>query len=322
MIGDRFSKFNRAVFSLYEAAHVMPMASFQDAALDGLKSSLPFDAAMWGSATMTDQGIDIHTLHLHNTSMQMIDDYQQVKHLDHFAHEVAQHTQKTISFSADCALVGDFQNFLFKHKHFHGLITQHLQPETRFVQWLSLFRHNAQNHCTDDDVALLDMLFPHVMQALAINRKIHMTRLADEGQRAQWAHAIADRHGFLYYADDVFLGLIAQDYAYSQSDRLPNSVIDAISPQNTKLLGLHTVLATRWEKEFLFLRIRPKVLADQLNEREFAIAKMLSDGLTVKDIADQLHRSPDTIRTQSKTIYKKLGVNKVTQLALLLAQRD
>lgn len=298
------------------------MEAFQDAALDTIKCILPFDSAMWGSATMTDQGIDIHTLHLHNTHMQMIDDYQRVKHLDHFAHDVAQQNNATIAFSAASARPGAFQDFLCKHQHLHGLITQTLNPETRFVQWLSLFRHDAAHHVTDDEVTLLDDLFPHIGQALAINRKLHMEHLVDDGHRERWSVAIADHHGFLYHADETFLKLISQDYPLHPNDRLPECLVAALSHTVDALTGTHTMLVSRLEKELLFLKIRPKVLADHLNPREFTIAKMLSDGLTVKDIANTLNRSPDTIRSQSKTIYKKLAVNKATQLSLLLNRRD
>ena len=315
-------QFSRVVLGLYEAAHSKPMDMFQESALETIKRVLPFDSAMWGSATMTEGGIDIHTLHLHNTSMQMIEDYQAVKHLDHFAHEVAKATHKTIQFSAAASRSQALLDFLIKYKHMHGLITQNLNPETHFVQWLSLFRHDVACTCTEEEVMLLDDLFPHVMQSLAMNRKLHMEHLVDDERRERWAVAIADHHGFIYHADALFLELIAKDYALQQPDRLPEAVMQTASHSTDQWLGEATLLVSSLEGELLFLKIRPRVLADNLNSREFAIARMLAEGLTVKDIAHKLHRSPDTVRTQSKTIYKKLGVNKATQISSLLLQRD
>ena len=120
----------------------MPVAEFQDAALLAIKGVLPFDSSMWGSATMSAQGIDIHTLHLHETSMQMIEEYAQVKHLDQFAHEVTAKEKHTIRFSAQNAQAPAHRKFLYKYQHLHGLITQNINPQTRFVQWLSLFRRD------------------------------------------------------------------------------------------------------------------------------------------------------------------------------------
>ena len=47
-------------------------------------------------------------------------------------------------------------------------------------------------------------------------------------------------------------------------------------------------------------------------EREVALA--LCRGLTDKEIADMLCRSYHTVRTQKRSIYRKLGVSKDTEL--------
>lgn len=47
-------------------------------------------------------------------------------------------------------------------------------------------------------------------------------------------------------------------------------------------------------------------------EREVALA--ICKGLTDKEVADLLYRSYHTVRTQKKTIYRKIGVTKDTEL--------
>ena len=300
----------------------MPVTEFQDAALLVIKGVLPFDSSMWGSATMSAQGIDIHTLHLHETSMQMIEEYAQVKHLDQFAHEVTAKEKNTIRFSARNAQAPAYRDFLYKYQHLHGLITQSINPQTRFVQWLSLFRGDPDRECTEREVQLLEALFPHLMQALAINRKLYMEQLVGDAVRERWSVAIADHHGFLYHADTEFLQVISQDYLFDDCDRLPLGVMNAFSHSVFELVGKASVLVGTKERDLLFLKARPKVAADHLNAREFTIAKMLASGLSHKDIAEKLNRSPETIRTHGKSIYKKLGTTKVTQLSALLAQRE
>ena len=48
------------------------------------------------------------------------------------------------------------------------------------------------------------------------------------------------------------------------------------------------------------------------SEREVALA--LCRGLTDKEVADMLCRSYHTVRTQKKSIYRKLGLSKDTEL--------
>ena len=76
---DKLSSFSRVLLKIYSFAHHLVAKDFQDACLEAVQEILPFDSAMWGSATMSKSGIDIHTLHLFNTSMQMINEYEKVK---------------------------------------------------------------------------------------------------------------------------------------------------------------------------------------------------------------------------------------------------
>jgi DNA-binding CsgD family transcriptional regulator len=318
---DQLSSFSQVVLLLYELAQSQGEQDFQDMALAALKGLIPFNAAMWGSATMSPRGIDIHTLHLHNTSMQMIEDYQKVKHLDHFAQDVSRKEKDTLRFSARDAQNDELRDFLFAHRHMHGLITQCINPQTQFVQWLSLFRHDADAVCSEEDVKMLDALFPHVMQALAANRRLHMRHwLGDVGQ-GRWSVAIADRRGTLYHADPEFHSLIAHDFASSTPQQLAPEILRAGSEPSATLCGERVVLAIAQDKDLLYLKARAKVLADALSAKEFSIAQMIASGLSLKAIAEQLNRSPETVRTYSKAIYKKLGTSKATQLSALLMQR-
>lgn len=321
MSTDGLTSFSQAVLLFYEFAQQKPVRDFQDEALRIIEEVIPFDSSMWGSATMTDHGIDIHTLHLHNTSMRMIEDYQAVKHLDHFAHEVASTERGTIRFSAADAQASELREFLQCYGHVHGLITQSINRETRFVQWLSLFRKDAESKCSESEVQLLDALFPHLMQALAINRKLYMEQLLGDASRERWSVAIADHHGFIYHADPEFLRILSKDHVLPQADRLPPVIMNAFAQSVFELSGFESVLVGTQENDLLFLKIRTKVLADHLNPREFTIAKMLASGFSTKDIAQKLNRSPETVRSHCKSIYKKLGTNKATQLAGLLNQR-
>ncbi len=54
---------------------------------------------------------------------------------------------------------------------------------------------------------------------------------------------------------------------------------------------------------------RRKLPSQQLSDREIQIVKLLSDQLTTKQIAEELHLSPLTVKTHRKNILLKLGMN-------------
>ena len=55
-----------------------------------------------------------------------------------------------------------------------------------------------------------------------------------------------------------------------------------------------------------------------LSEREHLVAEQYCKGLSDKEVADVLERSEWTIKAQKRDIYKKLGINKDTELILYM----
>ena len=94
------SEYSKLLLTIYRQAQDLPVHEFQDGVLSAIKAYLPFDSAMWGTARMTPAGIDIHSLHLHNTTQAMIDAYEKVKHLGLAAVRVTEKPTATIAFNA------------------------------------------------------------------------------------------------------------------------------------------------------------------------------------------------------------------------------
>lgn len=316
------STFSQLLLDIYAMAQTVPIKDFQESVLILINKCLPFSSAMWGTATMTNGGIDIHTLHLHNTTMQMIHEYESVKHLDHFALETSKKEKATISFSAADARTPEHRAFLMKFGHVHGLITHELNPYTNFTQWLSLFRKDESAVCTMQELELLDNLFPHLTQALAINRKAYMETLIGDERRERWSVAIADKRGVLYHADIEFFKLLSADFTLVNATHLPNALITALTSNLKDYKCQHAIYSVSLEGDILFLKSRKRLPADSLSQREHEVAVMLASGLSLKEIALKLGRSPETIRTHVKSIYAKLGTKKVTLIPGFLSQRD
>jgi predicted ATPase/class 3 adenylate cyclase/DNA-binding CsgD family transcriptional regulator len=61
--------------------------------------------------------------------------------------------------------------------------------------------------------------------------------------------------------------------------------------------------------------IEPEALVEPLSERETEVLALLAEGLSNREIAQQLYLSPNTVRVHTHHIYGKLGVSNRTQAA-------
>jgi DNA-binding NarL/FixJ family response regulator len=87
----------------------------------------------------------------------------------------------------------------------------------------------------------------------------------------------------------------------SQSAGLPSGVPPRSSPRHARDRGESTGAPDHREHSYL-------ALAEQLTEREIRVLQLLYGSLTRGEIAAELGVSPNTIKTQTQAIYRKLGV--------------
>ncbi|MDR2334183.1 MAG: helix-turn-helix transcriptional regulator [Burkholderiaceae bacterium] len=319
-------EYSHLLLHLYRLSHEQPVEHFQDRALDLLKPVLPFDSAMWGSATMTQAGIDIHTIHLHRQPLEMLQAYEEVKHLDTAAQAVTMNPTKTLAFDAKAWFNGRHQGALLEYgrrfEQSHFFIGGTLNPATRYTRWLTLFRARTDAHCTESERQLLASLLPHVQQALELNRLTHLGRLQQDPVPGSLGSALADPRGMIHHMDVVFEHTLRAEWPGWQGHRLPEALMAAAQRGHGRLVGRTLVVTQFAQYGLLWLRARPRCAADGLSPREAAVARLVAQGLTHKQIATQLQRAPATVRNQIRAIYEKLDVTNVASLVQALRMVD
>lgn len=319
------SNYSNLLLTIYRLAQDTPALEFQDALLVALKSCIPFDSSMWGTATMTSKGIDVHSIHLHQSSQAMLIAYEAVKHQDSPAQRLAQQSATTLSFNSDIEFAGPdkegMRALCEEFGHRNGLITCEINPFTQFVQWLSLYRKNAQQVYEQVDIELFDNLAPHLMQALAINRRIHLDKLVGDIARQRWSVAIADARGVPYHVGNQFWECLDSEWNTKNRERLPPELLNKLLDKN-QVIGRNIVMHCKHEHGLMYIKARPREKVDGLSPREFIVAKMLVSGMSQKEVATKSGRSPETIRSQIRIVFEKLGITNVVMLAPHLALRD
>ena len=326
--GDPPADFNTLLLRLYRLSQELPIQHFQDAALALIKQVLPFDSSMWGTAINTLEGIDIHTVHLHQKSPEMLVAYESVKHLDTGAAMVLGKSRATLALHSESLLSGDrtrreYREFLRRFQHENMLIAVDNNSRTNFVHWISLYRADEDAHCTETERQWLSQLAPHVMQALALNRIMHLDHLevADKAM-SPYGNAIADARGVLYHADPQFNSLAQTEWDGWSGPHLPAQLMADVSAGHERFFGRTIVVRPYTEHGLLFLKVRARCLADLLTEREWTIARRIAKGESHKEIAQVLNRSPATVRNQIQGIYEKLQVRCIATLIEALRRAE
>lgn len=309
--------FSELLLRLYRLAQEQALGHFQDEALKLVRTVVPFDSSMWGSARTSPTGIDVHTLHLFEKSPEMMVDYEPLKQYDTAAASLMAQTQSTRSFHADTRFhkphEREYRGFLRRHGQNNIFISLEHNASTRFGHWVSLFREDGDHHATPQEEAVLAQLAPHLMQSLSINRMIFLERLDTHSQQLRGA-AVADLRGVIYHADPNFRDMLAREWSGWDGHALPSPPLAQFLEGKAHYRGGTVVLKHRLEHGLLFLRSRLRCPADSLTPRELAVAQLLAKGNTYKQIAQQLQRAPATVRNQTRSIYDKLEVNHVAGL--------
>lgn len=305
------------LLALYRLSLESSIKDFQGAALELVGTQLKFDSAMWGTATHTPIGIDIHTIHLHKQPVEMLQAYELVKDLDTAAVAVSKNTSSTLFFNASEWFSDQAQQPLLEYgKRFdqrNFFITSTLNPQTRFTHWISLFRAHPEARGTEQERLLLGVLTPHLQQALEQNRVLHLARMGTLRLELRGS-AIADRRGLVYHSDEMFEKAIMAEWTSWALPSLPQPLFEHFASGHKQFCGRSGVFTCRVERDLLFVRARVRCRADDLTSKEYAVALLIAKGKTYKEVAQKLGRAPATIRNQIQAIYHKLEVGNVAAL--------
>lgn len=310
---------------LYRCAHEHAIDDFQDDALQLLQAAVPFDAAMWGTAGTGDTGIDVHTLHLFRKSPEMMAEYEAVKHQDSAAASLMNRRRGTINFHAATwhhrREEREMRDFLQRWGQTNNFITADNDLERRFVHWISLFRADPDAQGQAHEAQCIDQLAPHLMQALAINRRIHLQQIHPATPPA-CGTAIADLRGVIYHADPAFMDMLRAEWPGWTGHELPAAPLGDFVRGQACHRGRSLVLRHHAQHRLLFLKSRRRCPADELTPGELRVAQLTAKGHSHKQAAALLQRSPATVRNQMRAAYEKLDVSNVAQLIEALRQAD
>jgi DNA-binding CsgD family transcriptional regulator len=317
---DAIAELSQLLIELYRAAREMPLAEFQGWALGLLRPALGFNSAQWGSGTQKGESISKHgfSLFLVNEPPDAADRYDEVKDQDLSVRQVWKQGQGVIAFNAGALFAAKshagIRAYTRRVAHENTLIAFDVDRTRGFTRWLSLYRADAGREYQPEDRRLLGLVFPHLCEALAINRATHLARGPIAGAAPSFALAIVERDGYLCHAEDDFAALLRDEFGDRWRSRLPDRCVAALLDTG-RFVGRSIAIEVAARADVLFLRGRPSTRTDRLTRREHQIAEGIARGLNHKEVARALGIAPATVRNTLQTIYRKLDVHNAVELS-------
>lgn len=193
----------------------------------------------------------------------------------------------------------------------------------RSFEFLSLYRKQADDACTDMEKRWLECFAPHLSEAGRIQRTIHSNSQADL-DIGEGSIAVAEvSRGHLLSAQPRFLALMAREWKGFDGSRLPTPLrsnwhisASAEMPGIFTVLLRHGRIQGRRIGDLVYLTaFEAPAENSALTARQLQVAILYAEGLAGKQIARQLGISSATVRTHLATAYDILGVSNKVGLA-------
>lgn len=327
MTGDgKLERFSTVLLAIYRAAREMPADQFQDSALRLLKPIFGFDSSMWGSGTLSASGMAVHSIHLFEQPPEMVSEWVHINSEDTVAYACARNPGWVMNAHMP-TLFRDrtkraMRDYTTRFEKGSGLVTRYNTANSSLISWISLYRADPERHFEEDDRAGFEALVPHVVEALTINRLIHLDRAFTQEVRRESHLAIVDLRGMVHTAEAGFDELLRREWSAWEGNVLPQPLVAALTDPGGAFRGGRIVVNARRMGDLLFLHARPLTPVDQLSPRESEVAKRFGDGQSYKEVARALGISPATVRNHLQVIYDKLDVNDKAALAKLVATKN
>ena len=299
--------------------------AFRTWVLATLKEVLVFDGAIWGllphGAALED---GVCGARLRGMSAAALDSLTSARPSE-FSSRLAVGEVSNVCVE-DARWCGPEHARLQEHARAHGmpnsLLTRFSGASSQGQQFVMITRSDVTRRFSDANVALFELLAPHMMQAYATRRKWFLEQLRPDSPRDRTAAvAVVDRAGFVHDKHARFDAMFRREWSDWKGDRVPAHLQELAGRHHGarwRFIGQQIVAEFLPVDESYVVSARPRSPADDLTDREFDIARRYAAGGNFREVAVSLSLAPATVRSHLRNVFVKLQIRNKAQLADLL----
>jgi DNA-binding CsgD family transcriptional regulator len=297
-----------SLLALYREAETRPALEYAEWALDELRQRLPFDAALWTSGYLS-QG----DLHVHE-SLQAGPDRVLLRNLPaaRQADPLLMRAQKTPGTAVSAS-----------QQSTHVLAVCCVDPHTFLASTIALYRAAGKAPFRVGECEYLEAIAAHLVETRGIALIRELMRAAGSASAPLTSSGVADGLAQLQVAPPDFQRLLRLEWPGWSDRALPPPLERLVRARaGWRYVGKRIVVAVSAMGDVFLLQPREKRPVDSLSPRECEVARLMADGHTYKQAAQQLGVAPSTVRNHLRAIFAVLGVNNQANMASALRDLD
>ena len=297
------------------------------AGVDGIavaiSSSDAFDASIWGIGTISRSRIDVKGAHLWNFSDHAVDILNQEDSRNIVGKAIREQPGKTHIFSSSDVFADPNTEFIWESLGAVRQVLCHSTVDAKagLMSFLALARRSEDQPFTRGDADLIGILAPHLEATLQICRVSELQQQILDLAPQHMRRAVADARGVLHVAEPGFTALLLEGWPKWQGPRLPRELIELAASDLRELQQGGISVSISGVAQQLIITATRRSPVDRLTAQERAAAEAFAQGLSYKEVARRLDRSPATVRHHLRAVYAKLGVRDKGALAYAMFGR-
>ena len=122
--------------------------------------------------------------------------------------------------------------------------------------------------------------------------------------------------------DKVFSAIKAGAVGYLLKDVSPPDLAKAIQAVHSGETHLHPDITKKLMNQFVNPKSEAEITPEDLTPREMEVLQLIAQGLSNKELAEELTISEKTVKTHLSSIYSKLNLSDRTQAAIYALKHD
>lgn len=222
-------RINAFIVELYQAAREVSASRFKEWVFERLQILIAFDSGIWINGTM-EYGPQVHGMHLHRQPVEMMLNYEHIKHEDALAQRIAEQPGVTWDLYSivpreEWIKRAAYTEHCKKYGIEAAISTAILEPDTGLVTFCSLYRANPDQLFSETDRATKETLTPHLLEAYRTCLFLHLHLPEGVAKANISAAALCDQMGVIYQSESGFPALLRREWQGWTGPLLPDDII-------------------------------------------------------------------------------------------------